>query len=143
MNPTATFLQARDFLVINRDDYETAYRDFRWPHLEQFNWALDYFDVYARGNSRPALRVVADSGQTEEYSYADMSRRSNQVANFLRGLGVRRGDRLLVMLPNVAALWELTLAAIKLGAVVSPATTLLTQADLHDRIERGETKIYQ
>ena len=84
--------------------------------------------------------MVSESGETEEYSYADMSRRSNQVANFLRGLGVRRGDRMLVMLPNVAALWELTLAAIKLGAVVSPATTLLTQADLHDRIERGGIK---
>jgi acetyl-CoA synthetase len=137
MNPTEIFLQARDFLVVNRDDYETAYRDFRWPHFERFNWALDYFDVYAQGNSRPALRVVSESGETEEYSYADMSRRSNQVANFLRGLGVRRGDRILVMLPNVAALWELTLAAIKLGAVVSPASTLLTLADLHDRIERG------
>jgi len=140
MNPTETFLQARDFLVVNRNDYDTAYRDFRWPHFEQFNWALDYFDVYAQGNSRPALRVVSESGETEESSYADMSRRSNQVANFLRGLGVRRGERLLVMLQNIPALWELTLAAIKLGAVVSPATTLLTQADLMDRIERGGIK---
>ena len=69
-----------------------------------------------------------------------MSRRSNQVANFLRGLGVRRGERMLLMLPNIAPLWEVTLAAIKLGAVVSPATTLLTRADLQDRIERGRIK---
>ena len=41
MNPTETFLQARDFLVVYRDDYETAYRDFRWPQFERFNWALD------------------------------------------------------------------------------------------------------
>jgi acetyl-CoA synthetase len=140
MNPTQTFLQARDFLIAYREDYEAAYRDFRWPRLELFNWALDYFDVYARDNDRPALRVVSESGEVEEHSYADMSRRSNQVANFLRGLGVRRGDRLLLMLPNIAPLWELTLAAIKLGAVVSPATTLLTPADLRDRIERGGIK---
>ena len=41
------------------------------------------------------------------------------------------------MLPNVAALWEITLAAIKLGAVISPATTLLSKPDLADRMQRG------
>ena len=55
MTSTQAFLAARNFLVTHRDDYETAYRDFRWPQLDNFNWALDYFDVYARGNDRPAL----------------------------------------------------------------------------------------
>src|SRR3972149_10658397 len=135
MNPADAFLQARDFLIAHREDYETAYGGFRWPQFDSFNWALDYFDVYARDNGRPALWVVNESGDEVKRSFAEMSQRSNRVANFLRGLGVRRGDRVLVMLPNVVPIWEVPLAALKLGAVVSPATTLLTPADLQDRIE--------
>ena len=80
MTPAETYLQARDRLIAQRSDYETAYRDFRWPHFEEFNWALDYFDRYAEGNERPALRVVSESGEVEEYSYAAMSRRSPFVS---------------------------------------------------------------
>ncbi len=140
MSATAMFMQARDFLIANREDYSAAYAGFRWPQLTEFNWALDYFDVIARDNRRTALRVVNEDGTEARASFAEMSARSNRVANFLRANGVRRGDRMLVMLPNVVPLWEITLAAMKLGAVVSPATTQLTQADLQDRIERGDIR---
>ena len=132
-----TFLEARDFLLRNREDYGTAYRDFRWPQLEQFNWALDFFDPQAQGNERPALWIVHEDGTQQKLSFAQIAARSNRVANFLRAQGVKRHDRLLVMLPNVAALWEIVLAAIKLGAVLSPASVLLSPPDLADRIERG------
>ena len=134
------FLSARDFLFRYRQDYETAYRDFRWPQLEHFNWALDYFDTYAYQNAHPALWVVEDDGTETKLSFAEMSRRSNQVANFLRRIGVRRGDRIIVMLPNAVAIWEVMLAALKLGAVVIPAATLLTPADLEDRLVRGKAR---
>jgi acetyl-CoA synthetase len=133
----AAFLAARDFLIAHRDDYATAYAGFQWPRLDRFNWALDFFDVQARGNDRTALWIVDDEGGEARLSFAEISERSNRVANHLRACGVRRGDRVLVMLPNVAPLWEIMLAAIKLGAVISPATTLLSSADLQDRIERG------
>src|SRR5215471_21123574 len=94
------FLSARDFLLANRRDYEAAYRDFRWPQLNKFNWALDYFDTYARANQRPALWIVDDAGPEIKLSFAEMSRRSNQVANFLREQDVRRGDRIVVQLSN-------------------------------------------
>ena len=132
-----TFLEARDFLLRNREDYGTAYRDFRWPQLEQFNWALDFFDPQAQGNERPALWIVHEDGTQHKLSFAQIAARSNRVANFLRAQGVKRHDRLLVMLPNVAALWEIVLAAIKLGAVLSPASVLLSPPDLADRLERG------
>lgn len=135
---TKTFIQARDLLIKNREDYEAAYRQFNGPRFETFNWALDYFDVYAQGNRRPALKVVDDAGFEVILSFAELRERPNRVANFLKKLGVRRGDCLLVMLGNQPALWEITLAAMKLGAVVSPAATLLTRADLEDRIVRGE-----
>jgi len=140
MQAAATFLQARDFLLTHRTDYATAYRDFRWPQLQEFNWALDYFDPYAQGNQQPALWIVNESGEEVRRSYAEMSSRSSQVANFLRNQGVQRGDRVLLMLPNVLPLWEVTLAALKLGAVISPATTLLTVTDLQDRVVRGNIR---
>ncbi|WP_243293280.1 AMP-binding protein [Geothrix mesophila] len=137
MNGREAFLQARDFLVQYRDDYDDARRDFRWPVLDTFNWALDYFDTYAAGNDRPALWIVEESGAETKVSFQELSRRSNQVANTLRAMGVRRGDGLLIMLDNVLPLWEVMLACIKLGAVLVPSTLLLSQADLQDRIERG------
>ncbi|MGB7256144.1 MAG: AMP-binding protein [Xanthobacteraceae bacterium] len=136
----APFLASRDFLLRHREDYATVYRDFQWPKLERFNWALDYFDVMARDNPDPALWLVDDDAGETKLSFAAMSGRSNQVANALRKLGVRRGDRILVMLGNVAALWECMLAAMKLGAVIVPATTLLTRNDLADRFARGRVR---
>ncbi len=137
MNPPHPFITARDLLLAHREDYATAYASFRWPALDQFNWALDYFDRMAEGNRRTALWIVDESGDEHRLSFAEMRERSNRVANFLRAHGVARGHRVLVMLPNVVALWEITLAVMKLGAVISPATTLLAHADLEDRIERG------
>jgi len=134
------FLRARDFLLENHNHYETAYRDFRWPQLNTFNWALDYFDAYALGNDKTALWIVDENGPELKLSFAEISRRSNQVANFLREEGVRRGDRIVVQLPNHVAMWEIMLAAIKLGAVVIPTATLLSVADLRDRLERGKAR---
>ncbi|HUI99925.1 MAG TPA: AMP-binding protein [Usitatibacter sp.] len=133
----SSFLEARDFLLAKRDDYAAAYAGFRWPKLDTFNWALDFFDAQARGNARPALWIVNENGAEEKLSFEEMRLRSNRVANFLRAQGVKRGDRILVMLSNVVPLWEITLAVLKLGAVASPATVLLTKAELADRIERG------
>ena len=133
-----SFLAARDFLLQNRTDYQTARDRFHWPQMTHFNWALDYFDGYARGNHKPALWIVDENGAELKLSYDEMSRRSNQVANFLKKQGVRRGDRIIVMLPNLIAMWEVMLAAMKLGAVVIPAATLLTPDDLKDRLTRGQ-----
>jgi len=136
------FVAARDFLLARRDDQAGAARDFRWPELERFNWALDYFDSLASGADaqRCALWLVGADGSEQRRSFAELSARSDQVANWLRGLGVRRGDRVMLMLGNVVPLWEITLAAMKLGAVVVPTTLLAHGADLADRLQRGEVR---
>jgi acetyl-CoA synthetase len=140
MSPTEAFRRARDFLVEHREDYETACRDFRWPVLDRFNWALDWFDMLADGNARTALHIVEDYGAEVRLSYAELAERSNRVATYFRRHGVERGDRILMMLPNCVQIWEVMLAAMKLGACVIPATTLLTQEDLRDRLERGKVR---
>jgi acetyl-CoA synthetase len=83
---------------------------------------------------------VEEDGSETKLSYREIAARSNQVANFLRGLGVKRGDRILIMLPNQVALWEVMLAGIKLGAVIIPATMLLTPEDLADRVDRADIR---
>lgn len=140
MSAIAAFLKARDFLLAHRTDYASAYAGFSWPQLDEFNWALDYFDAFARNNHAPALWIVEEDGREARLSFAEMSERSNRVANWLRAQGVSRGDRVLVMLGNEVPLWETMLAAMKLGAVVIPATTLLTSDDLVDRLERGQVR---
>ena len=157
----ASFRAARDFLLRHRDDYDAARAGFSWPELDEFNWALDWFDVIAAEHpDRTALRIVtppgpepggqadggspgADGGEAEHgtrISYAEMAARSSQVANWLRDVGVQRGDRLLLMLGNIAPLWETILAAMKLGAVIIPTSTLLGPPDLADRIARGQVR---
>jgi acetyl-CoA synthetase len=140
--PSQIFRTARDFLLTHREDYPAAYAGFQWPKLDRFNWALDWFDQIAAGDrgSQTALWVVYEDGREAKLSFAELSRRSSRIANYFRGLGVRRGDRILVILGNVPQLWETLLASMKLGAVVIPATTLLTAADMADRIERGRVR---
>ena len=81
------FLEARDFLLANRSAYEHACADFRWPRLERFNWARDYFDPMALGNNRPALRIVRDDGTDRRFSFAELRDRSDRVANALHSIG--------------------------------------------------------
>jgi acetyl-CoA synthetase len=136
----ANFSAAREFLLAHREDYDTAYRDFRWPEIDEFNWALDHFDAVAADPQRGAARalwIVEQDGSEAHWTFAELSARSNQVANWLRDKGVARGDRIILMLGNQVELWETLLAAMKLGAVVIPATTLLTASDLRDRLDRG------
>src|SRR5215472_9215834 len=135
-----TFLEARDFLLRHRTEYELAYRGFRWPRLEEFNWALDYFDLMACGNPQTGLWIVDEGGRETRLTFAELAERSNRVANFLRASGVCRGDRVLLMLGNEAALWEALLGCFKLGAVVIPTTVLLGPDDLRDRLERGAVR---
>jgi acetyl-CoA synthetase len=140
MTSTEAFMAARKQLLTLRQDLAAACEKFRWPALERFNWVGDYFEPLARDNGRAALRVVDDAGGDRVLSFGALAQRSAQVAAFLASHGVARGDRLLVMLPNCVALWETMLAAIRMGAVVIPATTLLDGADLADRLERGKVK---
>src|SRR5438067_12669286 len=97
---TDEFRAARDLLLKYRSDYESAYREFEWPALDDFNWALDWFDAVAVGNDRPALWIVEEDGSEQKLSFAQLAVRSNRVANWLRIHGVERGDPAILMLGN-------------------------------------------
>ncbi|WP_237478262.1 AMP-binding protein [Lichenibacterium dinghuense] len=140
-----TFAEARRFLLDHRDDYEAAVAGFRWPDASGFNWALDWFDAELAASpdsrDRAALRIVdLAAGTDASTSFAAMARRSNRAANLLASLGIGKGDHLVLLVGSVEPLWVAVLAAMKLGAVVIPATTLLTPAELADRLERGRAR---
>ncbi|MFD6892867.1 AMP-binding protein, partial [Streptomyces sp. NPDC059957] len=142
LSPTERFRAARDVLLLHRTDLDKAVREFRWPELTEFNWALDWFDTLGAGPDRPALRIVGDGGPATDrvLTFGELARRSDQVATWLRSLGVRRGDPLLLMLGNRAEVWETMLAAMKLGAIVIPTYVTATPAEISDRLERGDVR---
>jgi acetyl-CoA synthetase len=136
----AQFRSARDLLLSAGTDYERAIGDYVAPRPHDFNWALDWFDRVASDTStgpRVALKLIEADGTSRSITYVQMSTRSSQVASWLSSIGAVKGDHVLLMLGNQVELWETLLGCIKLGVVVIPATTLLTTADLNDRVRRG------
>ena len=138
---TESYRAARDQLLAWRGKYDEAVRDFRWPDVgATFNWAVDWFDSFARGNDSPALILVEEDGARASYTFDEMARRSDQVAAWLRGQGVQKGDSVILMLGNQVELWEAMLGIIKLGAVIMPTTSAVGTDDLIDRMQRGRAK---
>jgi len=141
MSATEQFIAARQLLLNNRNDYEKAYREFHWPDLVEFNWARDWFDVYAQQNRKTALWLRREGKDEVKLSFQALAERSDRVARFLQRHGVQPGDRVVLCLPNVTAIWELMLAAMKIGAVLVPTTTLATESDIRDRLVRSGAQI--
>lgn len=141
MTVTETFRAARDLLVKNQQDYDAACESFEWPRFEKFNFGLDWFDAELATNpeskDREALVIREVDGTTTRRTFSEMSARSSQLANWLIEQGVKRGDRVMLMLNNQVELWESMLACIKAGFVLNPATAMLGTADLQDRTERA------
>ncbi len=139
---TTAVREMRDFLFAHRDDYDGAIAGFAWPRIESFNFALEWFDVVAAEKpDRPAVQIVSADLTMRSWTYGELSARSDQVACWLRDLGIRRGDHLIVMLNNTIELWEIMLAITKLGAVAIPTSTLLSASDLAYRITHGRARV--
>lgn len=134
---TERYRAARDQIFEWRADYQRAKADFIWPELTgSFNWAIDWFESYARDNDGPALWIVEEDGRDETFTFDEMVRRSDRIAAWLSSLGVAKGEPVIIMLGNRVELWDTMLAVMKLGAVIMPTTTALPPSDLSDRIER-------
>ncbi|WP_300342916.1 AMP-binding protein [Nesterenkonia sp.] len=141
MTVTEEFRAARDHLVSLQQDWERARDEFRWPRLSHFNFGFDWFDQIARERGeQDALVIVEEDGTRLSRTFAELSADSNRVANWMRSIGVQRGDRIILILGNQVELWETMLAAIKLGAVLIPTTTQMGRYDLQDRVDRAEVK---
>ncbi|USQ79219.1 AMP-binding protein [Ornithinimicrobium faecis] len=143
MSSTATtaYRAARDQLLTLQGDPDRARAEFTYPDVgPRWNWAVDWFDAFARGNDKPGLIVVEEDGAEETLTFDQIATRSDQVASFLTTQGVTRGDSVIVMLGNQVELWDTMLGIMKIGAVIMPTTTAVGPADLRDRIERGTAR---
>lgn len=104
--------------------------DFQWNVPDTFNFGADVVDRFAEDPERVALLWSDAGGREERYTYADMARLTNRFANLLAGRGIRKGDRVLVMLPRVPQ-WQIAMVGcLKLGAVPIPCIDMLTERDV-------------
>ncbi|NYE56452.1 AMP-binding protein [Carboxydothermus ferrireducens] len=123
----------------NMVDYEKTYREFRHQVPEYFNFARDTFDVWAQDPNKLAMLWVDDFGNERRFTFKQFSELSKQTANFFNSLGVKQGDRILVILPRLPEWWVIYLAAIRAGIIFIPGTTQLTSKDIKYRVETAET----
>ena len=138
---STAFFAARDQLLALAGDPARARAEFSWPDVgDEFNWAHDVFDTIAERNDTTALWIAEEDGSELKLSFAEMRRRSDQVANWLRGIGAKRGDVAMLMLGNRVELWEIMLAALKLGVVILPTSVVLGPHELVDRVDRGRVR---
>ena len=124
-------------------DYEATRRSFRLEVPEQFEFARDVVDAWARRAPQKVALVAVDpgGGGRRELTFADLAASSNRFANALAGLGVATGERAFVMLPRIPEWYEVLLGMFKRGVIPMPATTLCTPRDLVDRIARSEASV--
>jgi len=120
------------------DDYDTARGAFAWEIPPAFNFGVDVVDHWARETpDRTALIWLDEAGHERRFTFADMGRLSDRAATLLRRLGVRKGDRVVVMLPRIPE-WQIAMVAcLKLGAVPIPCITMLTAGDVAYRVEHS------
>jgi acyl-coenzyme A synthetase/AMP-(fatty) acid ligase len=121
-------------------DYEQTCRDFRWEVPEHYNFAFDVVDRWAEDAQQLAMLWVNERGDEKHLTFRDFAARSNQVGNALRTMGMRQGDRILIILPRLPEWWEAVLGIMKIGAISMPGTTLLTPKDVAYRIQSAEAK---
>jgi medium-chain acyl-CoA synthetase len=115
---------------MTEESYDDLVKAFRWNVPTTFNFATDVIDRWAEDRSSTALYWENEAGDTARWTFWDFSRTSRRFASALRGLGIRRGDPVLVMLPRIPEWQVAILAALRLGALVIPCTTSLRRKDI-------------
>ena len=140
-HPTEAFRAARDFYLEHHGDPQTQRAECAFPNVGGvFNWAHDWFDVIAADNHRVALKIAEENGADHQYTFAELKDRSDQLGGWLLEQGVAKGDVMMLMLDNQVELWELMLAALKIGAVILPTSVVLNAHELTDRVTRGQVR---
>jgi acetyl-CoA synthetase len=126
----------------NMLDYEETYAEFSIQVPEYYNFGYDVIDAWAkRDRNKLAMIWVNQEGVEKKFSFRDMMNLSNSAANILLKYGIKKGDRVMLMLPRVPEWWIFVIALIKLGAVFCPCPTMLTPHDIKYRVNAGKFKM--
>ena len=122
-----------------KDRYELLYKNFKWSVPEYYNFGFDVVDQWAEDRTKLALISLDESGENAKYhTFYDLKVLSNQFANVLKNLGIKKGDRVLVILQSIPEWYIALIGMFKLGVVPMPGTVLLTSRDIEYRLNRAE-----
>ncbi|MBU4565826.1 MAG: acyl-CoA synthetase [Proteobacteria bacterium] len=127
-------------MLVKGQTYEQAYAAFQWRIPAYFNMGVDVCDKWAGQRYRLALICENETGQVEKYTFWDLMRLSNRLANLLQAQGIQRGDRVGIMLPQCVEAGLAHLAIYKLGAVGVPLFALFGPEALEYRLGNSGAK---
>ena len=150
----AAAVATTDTAVRTPDKVKRVYRNFIDPTVEdgkltaisfknedKFNFAFDVIDEL--GSKKPdklAMLHISLDGTERRFTFQDMKKESARAANYFKSLGIKRGDRVMLILKRHYQFWFAVLGLHKLGAVVIPATNQLLEKDLTYRFQSGKVK---
>lgn len=122
-----------------KDTYEKLYKEFKWDVPKYYNFGFDVIDKWAEDRTKLALISIDQTGKRDRYhTFRDLSVESNRFANALQRIGVKKGDRVLVILQSIPEWYIALIGMFKLGVIPMPGTVLLTAKDVEYRINRAE-----
>lgn len=131
------FLPRTDF-----DSYEDFKKNYKYIIPENFNFGYDIVDEYTRIEpGKPALIWLNDEGDEKHFTFDDVREQSDKIANLLSGMGIKKGDRVMLILKQRPEVWFTIVALCKMGAVAIPATFQLTEKDIIYRCEAAKVKM--
>jgi len=132
----------------NLSNYEETRKTFSWDQVEkEFSWyesgklniAYEAIDRHAEGNRKDKIALYySDASRDEKYTFSEMKEKSNQAGNFLKQIGIQKGDRVFIFMPRTPELYFSLLGAVKLGAIVGPLFEAFMEGAVRDRLENSE-----
>jgi acetyl-CoA synthetase len=127
----------------NIKNYDEFYRQFRWEIPEYYNFAFDVIDKHAKENGdKIALISVDHNGENPiKHTFSELSTLSNKFANALKKYGVKKSDRVFIMLPRIPEWYITVLGSIKAEAIFMPTPTLSMPKDIEYRINQAEATV--
>lgn len=130
------------FVLQKKDRYDVMYKNFKWHIPKYYNFGFDVVDQWAEDRTKLALISIDRTGKRDRYhTFYDLKVQSNQFANVLRKIGVKKGDRVLVILQSIPEWYVALIGMFKLGVIPMPGTVLLTPKDIEYRINRAEASM--
>lgn len=137
MNLLSKYLPRIDF-----ESYEDFKKNYKLNVPEIFNFGYDIVDEYARLEpTKPALIWLNDDGEEKHFSFGDVKKQSDRIANLLTSLGIKKGERVMLILKQRPEVWFTLVALCKIGAVSIPASFQLTEKDIIYRCEAAEVRM--
>lgn len=126
-----TFTSQEDFI-----------KNFKIDVQENFNFGYDVVDAWAAEQpDKKAILWTNDKGEAHQYTFAELKEKTDQTAAYFQSLGIGHGDMVMLILKRRIEFWFCTIALHKLGAVVIPATHLLTKKDIVYRCNAADIKM--